>query len=102
MQSFSSNWIPNKDQSTTVINTDEIARKLEAAYGTESGSIRISTITINNGETKVDSRRRRRQLDRKKREIAPKKTTATATTAKAIPAKGNGGKPTTTTAKTPS
>ncbi|CAF0980856.1 unnamed protein product [Rotaria sordida] len=67
-QSFSSNWIPNKDQSTTVINTDEIARKLEAAYGIESGSIRIRTITINNGETKVDSRRRR-QLDKKKREI---------------------------------
>ncbi|CAF1413747.1 unnamed protein product [Rotaria sordida] len=68
-QSFSSNWMPNKNQRMTVINTDEIARKLEAAYGIESGSIRISTIMINNGETNVDGHRRRRQLDRKKRDM---------------------------------
>ncbi|CAF0994855.1 unnamed protein product [Rotaria sordida] len=70
-QSFSTNWIPSKNQSMTVINTDEIARKLEAVYGIKPGSIRISTIMINNDQTNVDGRRhrRRRQLDRKKREI---------------------------------
>ncbi|CAF1102238.1 unnamed protein product [Rotaria sordida] len=62
--------MPNKDQSTTVINTDEIARKLEVVYGIKSGSIRISTIVIHNGETNADDhRRRRRQLHREKREI---------------------------------
>ncbi|CAF0956770.1 unnamed protein product [Rotaria sordida] len=69
-QSFSSNWMPNKDQSTAVINTDEIARKLEVVYGIKSGSIRISTIMIHNGETNADDdRRRRRQLHREKREM---------------------------------
>ncbi|CAF1429922.1 unnamed protein product, partial [Rotaria sordida] len=69
-QSFSANWMPSKDQSTTVINTDEIAGKLEAAYGIKSGSIRISTIMINSGQINTDGRRpRRRQLDKKKREI---------------------------------
>ncbi|CAF0961485.1 unnamed protein product [Rotaria sordida] len=70
MQSFSANWMPSKDQNTTVINTDEIAGKLEAAYGIKSGSIRISTIMINSGQKNIDGRRfRRRQLDRKRREI---------------------------------
>ncbi|CAF3998791.1 unnamed protein product [Rotaria sordida] len=71
-QSFFSNWVPNKDQSITVINTNEIARKLEAAYGIKSGSIRINTIMISNCERNVDDRRRRRrrrQLDKKKSEI---------------------------------
>ncbi|CAF0991948.1 unnamed protein product [Rotaria sordida] len=68
-QSFFSNWVSNKNQSTTVINTDEIARKLEAAYDIKSGSIRINTIMISNCERNFDDRRRRRQLDRKKSEI---------------------------------
>ncbi|CAF4833577.1 unnamed protein product, partial [Rotaria sp. Silwood2] len=67
MQSFYSNWMLNKDQSTKVINIDEIARKLETAYGIEPGSIRISTIMINNGETNANGPHRR-QLDRKERE----------------------------------
>ncbi|CAF4655687.1 unnamed protein product, partial [Rotaria sp. Silwood2] len=60
--------MPNKDQSTKVINVDEIARKLETSYGIESGSIRISNIMINNGETNANGPRYRRQLDRKERE----------------------------------
>ncbi|CAF2794939.1 unnamed protein product [Rotaria sp. Silwood2] len=68
-QSFYSTWMPNKDQSTIVINTDEIARKLEAVYGIKSGSIYISTIVITNGEKNVYDRRRRRQFDRKKHEL---------------------------------
>ncbi|CAF0981414.1 unnamed protein product [Rotaria sordida] len=61
----------------TVINNDEIARKLEVAYGIKPGSIRISTIMINNGEANVDGhRRRRRQLDRKKRDIFSELTLA--------------------------
>ncbi|CAF4103609.1 unnamed protein product [Rotaria sordida] len=68
-QSFFSNWMPNKDQSTIVINTNEIARKFEAAYGIKSGSIRINTIMINNCGKNVDNRRRRRQLDTKKSEM---------------------------------
>ncbi|CAF4110996.1 unnamed protein product [Rotaria sordida] len=71
MQSFSSNWMPNPEQSTTVINTDKIARKLEVVYGINSESIRISTIVIHNSEANADDhgRRRRRQLHREKREI---------------------------------
>ncbi|CAF3305972.1 unnamed protein product [Rotaria sp. Silwood2] len=68
-QSFYSTWMPNKDQSTIAINTDEIARKLEAAYGIKSGSIYISTIVITNGEINVYDRRRRHQFERKKHEI---------------------------------
>ncbi|CAF0858137.1 unnamed protein product [Rotaria sordida] len=68
-QSFFSNWMPNKDQSTIVINTNEIARKFEAAYGIKSGSIRINTIMINNCGKNVDNHRRRRQLDTKKSEM---------------------------------
>ncbi|CAF1270218.1 unnamed protein product, partial [Rotaria sordida] len=66
-QSFSSNWLPNEDQSTTVINTDEIARKLEVVYGIQSGSISIRTIVTHNSETSVDYRRRR-QLQSEKNE----------------------------------
>ncbi|CAF4739086.1 unnamed protein product, partial [Rotaria sp. Silwood2] len=50
--------MPNKDQSTTVINTAEIAQKFELVYGIKSGSIYISNIMIINGETNVDDRRR--------------------------------------------
>ncbi|CAF0779332.1 unnamed protein product [Rotaria sordida] len=55
--SFYSNWMPYKNQHTTVINTDKIAKKLEAAYGIKSGSIRIRTIVINNGKTNINDRR---------------------------------------------
>ncbi|CAF4658873.1 unnamed protein product [Rotaria sp. Silwood2] len=68
MQTFYSTWTPNTDQSTTVINTDKIVRKLEAAYGIESGSIYINTIMITNGKSNVDDDRRRPQSDRKERE----------------------------------
>ncbi|CAF2969103.1 unnamed protein product [Rotaria sp. Silwood2] len=61
--------MPDKDQSTTVINTDEIARKLEAAYGIKSGSIYISTIVITNANSNVDVDRRRPQPDMKENEI---------------------------------
>ncbi|CAF4668765.1 unnamed protein product, partial [Rotaria sp. Silwood2] len=58
--------MPLKDQSTKVINVDEIARKLETAYGIESDSIRIGTIMINNKETNANGPRRH-QLDKKER-----------------------------------
>ncbi|CAF2822378.1 unnamed protein product [Rotaria sp. Silwood2] len=69
MQSFSSTWMPNKGQSTKIINTDEIARKLEAAYDIKSGSIYISAIVITNGETITDDHRRRRQFSSEKGEM---------------------------------
>ncbi|CAF4699307.1 unnamed protein product, partial [Rotaria sp. Silwood2] len=70
MQSFYSTWIPNTDQSTTVINTDKIARNviLEAAYGIDAGSIYISAIVIANGKSNMGDDRRRPQLDEKERE----------------------------------
>ncbi|CAF4727104.1 unnamed protein product, partial [Rotaria sp. Silwood2] len=68
-QSFFSNWKPNTDQSTKVINTDEISRKFEEAYGIEPGSIYISTILITNGKSNVNYGRHRPQSDRKQRQI---------------------------------
>ncbi|CAF1080110.1 unnamed protein product, partial [Rotaria sordida] len=65
-QIFVTNWMPNKGQSTKVINADEIARKLEVVYGIDPGSIYISTIAINNGETNADDHH---QSHRKKRDI---------------------------------
>ncbi|CAF1426763.1 unnamed protein product [Rotaria sordida] len=58
--------MPNKGQSTKVINADEIAQKLEVVYGIDPGSIYISTIAINNGETNADDHH---QPHRKKRDI---------------------------------
>ncbi|CAF0738006.1 unnamed protein product [Rotaria sordida] len=65
--SFYSNWMPYKNQHTTVINTDKIAKKLRAAYGIKSGSIRIRTIVINNGKTNINGRRHK--LYRKNHEL---------------------------------
>ncbi|CAF2645244.1 unnamed protein product [Rotaria sp. Silwood2] len=59
--------MPNKIQSTAVVNTDEIARKLEAVCGIKSGSIYISTIVITHSEPNADGRHH--QVDSEKREI---------------------------------
>ncbi|CAF4697400.1 unnamed protein product, partial [Rotaria sp. Silwood2] len=59
--------MPSQTQSTTVINTDEIARKLEAVYGIKSESIYISTIVISNCEAMTDGLHRR-QLQWNERE----------------------------------
>ncbi|CAF1226579.1 unnamed protein product [Rotaria sordida] len=54
----------------TVVNVNEIARQLEAAYGINPNTIRITSIVVYSGGTGgVIVGRRRRELDRKKRQI---------------------------------
>ncbi|CAF4182133.1 unnamed protein product [Rotaria sp. Silwood2] len=69
-RTYVSNTVINNGQSTTVTNTNTLARQLEIAYGLPAGSLIITNIVIRGITTNAGSGRRRRALYRTKRDVS--------------------------------